>query len=123
MKTFEPVPSKSRPVITTLAVVTTLVCIGCQRGAPGSESGTAATPTPAASTPAEASAEAPSDTAIATMLQPWKGDLDGMVERRYIRMLVTFSKTNYFLDGAKQYGATYDGGKHFEDFLNKRLGT
>ncbi len=55
------------------------------------------------------------------MLEPSKGDLDSMIERRYIRMLVTFSKTNYFLDGPEQHGATYDGAKQFEDFLNKRL--
>ena len=55
------------------------------------------------------------------MLEPSKGDLDKMLERRYIRMLVTFSKTNYFLDGPDQHGATYDGAKLFEEFLNKRL--
>jgi len=55
------------------------------------------------------------------MLEPSKEDLDSMIERRYIRMLVTFSKTNYFLDGPDQHGATYDGAKLFEEFLNKRL--
>ena len=64
---------------------------------------------------------APDDHAVATMLKPWTGDLDGMVERRYVRMLVTFSKTNYFLDGPVQRGATYDGAKLFEQFLNDRL--
>jgi membrane-bound lytic murein transglycosylase MltF len=57
------------------------------------------------------------------MLAPWQGDLDGMVERRYIRVLVTFSKTNYFLDQATQRGASYDAGRLFEEFVNKRLGT
>jgi membrane-bound lytic murein transglycosylase MltF len=132
MNTIESVPSKPRCIIAMLAVVTTVVGMGCQRGGPESAApaasapapAAAATPMPAASTsPSDASEEAPSDTGIAKMLQPWKGDLDGMVERRYVRMLVTFSKTNYFLDGPKQYGATYDGGKHFEEFLNKRLGT
>jgi membrane-bound lytic murein transglycosylase MltF len=75
----------------------------------------------AAATPPAAVDQLPSDTAIAKMLAPSKGDLDEMVERRYIRMLVTFSKTNYFLDGPDQHGATYDGAKLFEDFLNKRL--
>ena len=127
MKTIESVRFEPRRIIATLAVVTTIVCIGCQRGGPESAApapATAATPTPAAGTsPSDPSEDAPSDTGIAKMLQPWKGDLDGMIERRYIRMLVTFSKTNYFLDGPKQYGATYDGGKLFEEFLNKRLGT
>ena len=56
------------------------------------------------------------------MVKPWKGDLDGMVERRYIRILCTFNRTNYFLDKAEQKGLTYEGGKAFEDSLNKRLG-
>jgi membrane-bound lytic murein transglycosylase MltF len=82
-------------------------------------------PPPAAAKPADAqpapAEPAPDDNAIAAMLKPWTGDLDGMVERRYVRMLVTFSKTNYFLDGPIQRGATYDGAKLFEEFLNNRL--
>ena len=66
-------------------------------------------------------ADAPSDAAIAAALKPWTGDLDGMVERRFIRVLVTFNKTNYFVDKADQHGATYEAGKLFETFLNKRL--
>jgi membrane-bound lytic murein transglycosylase MltF len=79
----------------------------------------AATDAPAIS-PDEA---APTDEAIASLLDPWKGDLKGMVERRYIRMLVTFSKSNYFLDRGRQYGLSYDAGKLFEDYVNKQLGS
>ena len=75
--------------------------IACGRGgapaeapAPGPATSSAATPKTATPT------EAASDEAIRELLAPWKGDLDGMVERRYVRMLVTFSKTNYFLDKA-----------------------
>src|SRR5262245_51253648 len=64
------------------------------------------TPQAEASKPADSAAQAPSpeanapdDAAVAEMMNPWTGDLDGMARRRYIRMLVTFSKTNYFLDG------------------------
>jgi membrane-bound lytic murein transglycosylase MltF len=57
------------------------------------------------------------------MLQPWTGDLDGMVERRFVRILVTFNRTNYFLDKAEQRGLTYEAGQLFETFLNQRLGT
>ena len=98
----------------------------CGRRGDTSQPGPAAVPTsgspaPAAATSASPESEAPSDSAIAAMIGPWTGDLDGMVERRYIRMLVTFSKTNYFLDKAEQHGVTVDAGKLFEDFLNKRL--
>jgi len=75
------------------------------------------------STQASAADDAPSEEGIRQVLAPWNGDLDGMVERRYVRMLVTFSKTNYFLDKAEQRGLTYDAGKLLEAFLNQRLKT
>jgi membrane-bound lytic murein transglycosylase MltF len=107
----------------------------CRQSTPEQSKTVAAQPSTAASAtqaPAPSSPEAggapsaaqdqpPSDSAVAKMLEPSTGDLDQMIERRYIRMLVTFSKTNYFLDGPEQHGATYDAGKFFEDFLNKRL--
>jgi membrane-bound lytic murein transglycosylase MltF len=88
--------------------------------APATQAPAPASPQPAA-TPPTAVDQLASDTAIAKMLEPSKGDLDEMIERRYVRMLVTFSKTNYFLDGPEQHGATHDAGKLFEEFLNKRL--
>jgi len=54
--------------------------------------------------------------------ESWTGDLDGMVERGFIRALVTYSKTNYFFDGATQRGITYEGLREFEKFLNEKLG-
>lgn len=39
-----------------------------------------------------------------TIMQPWKGDLDQMVERRIIRVLVVPSKTFYFNDKGTQRG-------------------
>jgi membrane-bound lytic murein transglycosylase MltF len=56
------------------------------------------------------------------VVNPWTGDLDGMIERRYVRILCTFNRTNYFLDKAEQKGLTYEAGKAFETFLNKRAG-
>jgi membrane-bound lytic murein transglycosylase MltF len=76
-----------------------------------------------ASQPAQATAapDAPNDEVIAKVLVPWHGDLEEMVSRAYVRVLVTFSKTNYFLDKADQRGISYEAGKLFEQFLNKRL--
>lgn len=54
---------------------------------------------------------------------PWIGDLEGMRQRRYIRVLVTYSRTNYYLDGAATKGFTADLAKAFEKWLNKRLKT
>lgn len=51
----------------------------------------------------------------------WIGDLDGMRVRKRIRILVPYSKTFYSIDiGGKQFGATYDAGRAFEDWLNKQ---
>ena len=36
--------------------------------------------------------------AISEITKPWTGDLDGMTERRLIRVLTAFSKTQYFID-------------------------
>jgi membrane-bound lytic murein transglycosylase MltF len=56
--------------------------------------------------------------------QPWTGDLDGMVERRTIRVLVPHSKTMYFIDlSGNQRGISYDLMREFEDELNKQLKT
>jgi membrane-bound lytic murein transglycosylase MltF len=51
------------------------------------------------------------------------GDLDKMIARRQIRVLLVYSKTFYFLDRGRQRGATYDFMRIFEDDLNRRLGT
>ena len=53
--------------------------------------------------------------------KPWTGDLDGMVERRVIRVLTAQSKTFYFLDKGTQRGLTYEYFRLFEKDLNKKL--
>ena len=53
----------------------------------------------------------------------WTGDLDKMIARRQIRVLLVYSKTFYFLDRGRQRGATYDFMRLFEDDLNRRLKT
>jgi membrane-bound lytic murein transglycosylase MltF len=61
-----------------------------------------------------------------TVTQPqvmatWTGDLDGMVDRRNVRILTVFSKTFYFADKGVQRGAAYDAGRLFVEDLNKKL--
>ena len=53
----------------------------------------------------------------------WTGDLDGMINRRIIRVLTTYSKVNYFVDQATQRGLIYDAFRQFEDDLNAKLKT
>jgi membrane-bound lytic murein transglycosylase MltF len=54
-------------------------------------------------------------------IKPWTGDLDGMIERRFIRILTVYSKTFYFVDKGAQHGTTYEMGRLFEEDLNKKL--
>jgi len=53
--------------------------------------------------------------------QKLTGDFDDMIKRRVIRILVTYSKTHFFVDKATQRGLTYDMGRLFEDSVNKKL--
>ena len=53
--------------------------------------------------------------------KPWTGDLDGMIERRAIRVLTVTSKTIYFVDKGVQRGTAVDYARLFEDELNKKL--
>jgi len=54
-------------------------------------------------------------------MKPWTGDLDGMVERRMIRIPTVYSKTFFSSDKGVQRGSSYDMGRLFVDDLNKKL--
>ena len=73
-------------------------------------------------TPIPARAAQPAD-----VLKPLEkratGDLDEMLAKRRIRVLLVYSKTFYFVDRGRQRGATYDLARAFEDDLNRRLKT
>jgi membrane-bound lytic murein transglycosylase MltF len=53
--------------------------------------------------------------------EKWKGDFDGMVERRKIRVLVTHNQLMFFFDQARIRGITYDAFQEFEEYINKKL--
>jgi len=57
----------------------------------------------------------------AEIQKPWTGDLDGMIQRRFIRLLTINSKTFYFLDKGVQRGTIADVFHLFETELNKKL--
>jgi membrane-bound lytic murein transglycosylase MltF len=58
--------------------------------------------------------------------QPWTGDLDGMLDRRVIRVVVPFSRTLYYNDNGRERGVTATLVREWERWLNttyaKRLG-
>ena len=60
---------------------------------------------------------------LSEITKSWTGDLTGMVERRMIRVLTAYSRTQYFIDRGTPRGTAYDQGKLFEEALNKKLGT
>jgi len=55
------------------------------------------------------------------MQKAWTGDLDGMIERRVIRVLTVHSKTFYFTDKGTQRGTVVDSFRLFEKEFNKKL--
>jgi membrane-bound lytic murein transglycosylase MltF len=58
---------------------------------------------------------------LAATQKPWTGDLDGMRERRLIRVLTVNSKTLYFHDKGTQRGTVVELSRLFEEELNKTL--
>jgi membrane-bound lytic murein transglycosylase MltF len=50
----------------------------------------------------------------------WRGDLDAMLERRVIRVLVPYSRTLFFSDRGHERGITADLVREFERFLNTK---
>ena len=50
----------------------------------------------------------------------WRGDLDGMIERRAIRVLVPYSRTLYFNDKGRERGLSADFVRDFERFINRK---
>ncbi len=57
------------------------------------------------------------------LLKPAFDDLDAMLKRRVIRVLVVQSKLFYFIDQGQQRGLTYDALQMFESEINKKFKT
>ena len=58
---------------------------------------------------------------LATVLGKWTGDLDGMQERRTIRVLTAYNRTLYFIDKGTERGTAADQGRLLETELNKTM--
>jgi len=52
----------------------------------------------------------------------WSGDLDGMIERRMIRVVTPYGGYLYFFDDGQPRGATWELANRFEKVLNEKLG-
>jgi membrane-bound lytic murein transglycosylase MltF len=98
----------------------------CRQAAPPAAS-QASSPAPAAVAPEpeglEPAPEAtPMPQVVDRFVKPWKGDLDGMIERRVIRVLTVQNPVLYFVDKGREVGITYEAVKAFEKELNQKAG-
>jgi len=101
-------------VVTALAAVT-----GC-----GAREETARPDATIAAQPSPEPTEAPTPLPVgfAPLLETFTGDLDGMIERRVIRVLTVQNPILYFVDQGREMGITYEAIKAFEKQLNQKLG-
>ena len=119
------VPIHSRIV----AIVICLVCFGltaaCRSSQLTTNEGNASATGQEVPVADSAPATAEIDPSVLDRLksEKWQGDLGGLVQRRYIRVLVSYNKTNFFYDGPQPRGVTYESLKEFEKFLNTKLNT
>ncbi len=58
--------------------------------------------------------------ALPTEARVWKGDFDGMLERRHIRVLAPYSRTLFYNDKGRERGITAETARAFEQYLNKK---
>ena len=70
--------------------------------------------------PAANSEEVPAKILSLPEVRAWTGDLDGMVKRRTIRILVVPSRTFFFLNKGDTLGLIAETGQEFEKWINKR---
>jgi membrane-bound lytic murein transglycosylase MltF len=69
---------------------------------------------------AQSAAPATPHSMVAEQKKTWTGDLDGMLQRRYVRILVVPTKLQYWVERGRQMGATYEVFAAFEEELNKK---
>ena len=55
--------------------------------------------------------------------EKFTGDLDGLMKRRFIRVLVVADRTSIMFDGAQMRGLMYDSLREFETWLNRKYQT
>lgn len=50
------------------------------------------------------------------------GDLSAIIERKHLRVLTNFNRTNFFLKNGRHYGFEYSLMKEYEKYLNESIG-
>jgi hypothetical protein len=59
---------------------------------------------------------------VGPLAEAWTGDLDSMIARRVIRVLITPTRTQYWIDRGRQSGAEYELLRAFEEWLTRSTG-
>ena len=102
---------------TPLVALFLLLLFGCSESPPPAS--TASTPGQSTkSATDQAAADKRTDMLIARVTQKLTGDLGEIRKRRAIRALVSYSRTNFFLDGSEMRGASYELLREYEKQLN-----
>lgn len=101
--------SSQRLLVACLACITALLFVSSVHAAPVKEK-----------PPAQEERDA-LEVKMDDIMQPWKGDLPGMLDRRVIRVLTTYSKTFFFTVKGTQRGLTHDIFIEFDRNLNLKL--
>lgn len=68
-------------------------------------------------------AEAAEDILIAALAEPWRGDLEGIVERGYLRVGLALNPIHFSYDGADQRGLAVDAMRELEAHLRETVGS
>ena len=111
---------------TAIIIILVLLCACGPSEPPATPSGEATEQTAAESAEVEiepAPEPQPLPPGLAPLAAPWKGDLDGMAERRVVRILTVHSPVLYFVDRGRELGMTYEGAQAFETHLNQTFKT
>ena len=115
----------SKSLVSGWGVAFAFAVAGCsQTSAEPADNSPPAPAPPATAQSVTAPPEAADDTLtidLAKQHKPWTGDLDGMIERRIIRVLTVNSKTTYFIDRGVLRGTAVEYSRLFEDELNRKL--
>lgn len=64
--------------------------------------------------------EAEVEAMVLPVPEAWVGDFDGMQQFRLVRILVPYSRTFFVVDRGRQQGISYELGKAWEAWLNKK---
>ncbi|MHA7815970.1 MAG: MltF family protein [Pseudohaliea sp.] len=113
-----PTPPLRKSLLLSLCVLVLGAC-----GTDDHESAGSADPAPPVEQASEtAGADGASlDGGALAFTRPWTGDLDGMAERRLIRVLTVYGPGRFYLDEGRGAGLVAELVKRFEDHVNEEL--